>query len=290
MIPFPKLWKRWCVTAAGLLILFMGFAVPLVWGHGGEDHGEIKGAAELLEKETEEVEVFVGVDEKPGSFIRTTGTWTNEMGETVSLDDLLDRPVLLIPAYYHCPKSCNVLLADMATAIRDLDLFPDYDYRVVAISVSDDENAQHAATAQAQYFNILGRGYPESGWPFLVSDKETIDAVADSLGYRFTKKAPHSYLHPNVAIVLAPHGKIIRYIYGPGFLTADLKKGLEEAAQGTPQTSIRKVLTFCFDYDPKSRTYVFKTFRVMGSAIGAMAVLFFLYLVMAPSVKRRKRA
>jgi protein SCO1/2 len=211
-----------------------------------------------------------------------------EKGERVNLEEVLDLPTVLIPAYYHCPKSCSFLLAAMAAAVRDLDLFPAVEYRVVAISISDDETFTHAAEAQAQYFKILGEGYPEAGWPFLVGDKESVARLCDSMGYRFTKKGTHSYIHPNVAIAVAPRGKIIRYLYGPYFLTADLKKGLEEAAEGVVSVSIHRVLTYCFDYDPKNRAYVLNVYRTMGSVTLTMVGLLFLYLLVAPAVRKSR--
>jgi len=177
----------------------------------------------------------------------------------------------------------------MAAAVRDLDLFPGLEYRVVAVSISDDEDPTHAATAKTQYFKILGAGYPEDGWPFLVGDKESIDRLCESMGYRFTKKGPHSYIHPNVALAVAPRGKIIRYLYGPDFLTADMKKGIEEAAEGVPRVSIHRLVTFCFDYDPKNRGYVLNVYRTMGTVTLTLVGLLFLYLVVAPRVRRVRR-
>lgn len=236
----------------------------------------------------EEIPVVVGVDEKPGETLYTGGRWRNEKGEQVNLEEVLDLPTVLIPAYYHCPKSCSFLLASMAAAVRDLDLFPAMEYRVVAISISDDETFTHAAVAQKQYFKILGDGYPKRGWPFLVGDKESVARLCESMGYRFTKKGPHSYIHSNVAIVVAPRGKIIRYLYGPHFLTADLKKALEEAAEGVASVSIHRVLTYCFDYDPKNRTYVLNAYRTMGSVTLTMVGFMFLYLLVAPTVRKSK--
>ena len=270
----------------GLLTLWLVImSVSLCFAHGEETHDE--GPVFIAE---EEVPVVVGVDEKPGETLYTGGRWWNEKGAPVDLEEVLDLPTVLIPAYYHCPKSCSFLLASMAAAVRDLDLFPAMEYRVVAISISDDETFTHAAEAQTQYFRILGDGYPKAGWPFLVGDKESVARLCESMGYRFTKKGPHSYIHPNVAIAVAPRGKIIRYLYGPDFLTADLKKALEEAAEGVASVSIHRVLTYCFDYDPENRTYVLNVYRTMGCITLTMVGLMFLYLVLAPSVQKTRRS
>lgn len=275
---------RRVVLIGGLSLLLMMVAASKSVPHGNETHG-----GEPVTVTEEEIPVVVGVDEKPGNTLHTEGRWWNERGELVNLEGVLDLPTILIPAYYHCPKSCSFLLASMAAAVRDLDLFPAMEYRVVAVSISDDEDDTHAATAKAQYYKILGAGYPEDAWPFLVGDKESVDRLCASMGYRFTKKGPHSYIHPNVALAVAPRGKIIRYIYGPDFLTADLKKGIEEAAEGVPSVSIRRVVTFCFDYDPKSRGYVLNVYRTMGTVTLTLVGLLFLYLVVAPTVRRARR-
>ncbi len=263
------------------LLCMMLIPVSLCFGHGEEIHDE-GGDPQP------ELEISVGVDERLGETLDLGGRWWNEMGERVNPQEVLELPTLLIPGYYHCPKSCNLLLAAMATAVRDLDLFPDRDYRVVAVSISDDEGAAHAATAQAQYFKILGGGYPKEAWPFLVGDKESVARLCDSMGYRFTKRGPHSYIHPNVAVVVAPGGTIIRYLYGPKFLTADLKKGMEEAAIGVASVSIHRVVSFCFDYDPKNRAYVLNIYRTMGSLTLTLVGLLFIYLVVTPTAHKSR--
>lgn len=275
------------IRAVGTAFLFIGMAmgaVPLCLAHGERTHADAPGGMEDAV-----VTADVGVDERLGETLYTEGRWWNEEGTPVDLEEVLDLPTLLVPAYYTCPRSCSFLLAAMATAVRDLDLFPAMDYRVVAVSFSAEETPADAARARAQYFKILGGGYPEAGWLFLVGDAEGIARVCASMGYRFTKKGPGAYVHPNVALAVAPRGKIIRYLYGPDFLTADLKQGLHEATQGVPSISIRKVVTFCFDYDPKNRGYVLNVYRTMGTVTLVLVGLLMLYLVVAPKVGKRRR-
>jgi len=63
---------------------------------------------------------------------------------------------------------------------------------------------------------------------------------------------------------------------------------LSEADKGTPGISIKRgVLSFCFDYDPKNKTYVFKLFRITGTAI-LILLLGFIIFLLYPS-KRDKR-
>ncbi len=69
-------------------------------------------------------------------------------------------------------------------------------------------------------------------------------------------------------MVLARDGKIIRYLYGSDFLPFDVGMAVNEASKGEPGISIKRgVLSFCFSYDPENKTYVFKMFRITGTAI-----------------------
>jgi protein SCO1/2 len=103
--------------------------------------------------------------------------------------------------------------------------------------------------------------------------------VTDSLGFKFKKTEKHTFVHPNVMACIAGDGKIIRYIYGPKFLAGDIGMALSEAQKGTPGISIKKVISFCFNYDPKGNKYVFKALKVTAFVmIAAFAMFFVIFL------------
>jgi protein SCO1/2 len=59
---------------------------------------------------------------------------------------------------------------------------------------------------------------------------------------------------------------------------------LTEAARGTPGLSIRKLLTYCFDYDPESKSYMLRSFRLLALGIlAALGIFFFLLVRKRPS-------
>ena len=106
-----------------------------------------------------------------------------------------------------------------------------------------------------------------------------IHALLNDLGYRYQQTGSHAFIHPNVLITVAPDGKIIRYLYGLRFLPFDIGMALAEAEKGTPQMSVRRILTYCFDYDSESKTYVFKSFRITAISIIAVLSVFLLFLL-----------
>lgn len=78
--------------------------------------------------------------------------------------------------------------------------------------------------------------------------------------------------------MLAADGTIIRYLYGPEFLPFDIGMAVTEAQRGTPSLSIRKLVSYCFSYDPAQKTYVFTAVKFIIVGIIALlgVMLFFL--------------
>jgi protein SCO1 len=254
--------------------------------HPAHDHtsmvmaGDDDGTGDLADQ--------VKVDERPGQYVDLEARFLDSRGQPVELGTVFGKPVVLLPIWFLCPSVCSFLQADLAKALNKVDQQPGEDFNVITLSFSDDENPSHALAAKKNYANLIQRTFPLENWYYLTGDAENIRRVTDSLGYYFVKKQPHFYIHPNVLAVLASDGKIIRYLYGPGFLPFDLGMALAEAQKGEPGVSIkRRVLSFCFDYDPENKTYVFRLFRITGTAILILLAGFLVFLL-RPSKKRKQ--
>jgi protein SCO1/2 len=85
--------------------------------------------------------------------------------------------------------------------------------------------------------------------------------------------------HPVALIILAPDGKIIRYLYGADPLPFDVKLALVEASQGRIGPAISKVVRFCFSYDSKANKFVFNTLKVTGTVTLLFALSFVAFLL-----------
>ena len=233
-----------------------------------------------------DVKIDVGVDEKPGKFADLDTVFFDSSGKKFEFKKFVDRPVVILPAYYYCPKTCSIMIANLAIILNKVIHNPGKDYKVITLSFSDDENPKMAAEAKKNYSKLLKKDFPEENWKFLTGDKVNIRKFTKSVGFRFTKRAKNIYSHPNVLIVLGSDGKIIRYLYGPSFLPFDVGMAISEATRGTPGISIKKVISYCFDYDPKNKRYVFNTFRIAGTIIILLLVVFFIFLVLKPGRNR----
>jgi len=230
----------------------------------------------------------VKVEEQLGNYAALDVVFNDENGKAIALETLFDKPVVLLPVYFTCTSICNFLQADLANALNFVNQVPGEAFNIVTLSFADDEDYTHALASKRNYSNLIQRDFPVENWFYLTGTKENIRKLTDSLGYYFIKKKEHLYIHPSTLIVLGKDGKIIRYLYGPNFLPFDLGMAISEADRGEPGISIKRgVLSFCFDYDPENKTYVFKVFRITGTAILILLAGFIAFL-MYPS-KRDKR-
>jgi protein SCO1 len=222
----------------------------------------------------------MGVEEKLGNFVPLDVPFATETNDTVELGRLLKGPTVLSILYYKCPNACNMLLVSMANLLRSYADKPDKAPNVLSISVDENETPADAVKAKEIAFQAIQKPYPADRWHFLTGKDENIDKVADAVGFRYVKKNGE-FDHPLCLIVLSPKGKVVRYILGTDYLPADLTMSLMEAADGTVQPTIARVLRACFSYDPKSRRLVFNTLRVSATVILSLLGIFITYLVIS---------
>lgn len=255
--------------------------------HSSHDHEKMVMAAT---KEDPELTGQVKIEERLGEMIEMDAVFKDSKGKEIRIGDLFDKPVVLLPIYFMCTSVCNFLQADLADALNQVGPVPGKDFNVISLSFADDEDHTHAHTSKYNYLNLVTRDFPTENWYYLTGTKENIRKVTDSLGYYFIKKKAHFYIHPSAMMVMAKDGKIARYLYGPDFLPFDIGMALSEAQKGETGVSIKRgVLSFCFDYDPENKTYVFKTFRITGTAILILLVGFVAFLVYPSNRDREKK-
>lgn len=217
------------------------------------------------------------VEEKTGEFVPLDTVFRNERGETVSLRQLIDRPTLLLPIYYRCPTGCSFELANLAEAIRrsrhDIDSF-----QVLSLSFDASETPSTAAEVRPNYTQLLPKDFPPDAWPFLTGDEDSILRLTGSIGYRFQKKDDSTFIHASALIVLDREGRIIKYVYG-SFIPGDVDLALAEAARGTPATSIRRLLAFCFPANPRQTQHIMNYLKMgSGAVLLVSGLCFFLFL------------
>jgi protein SCO1/2 len=228
----------------------------------------------------------VGIDEKLGGVVPLDLVFRDEAGSPVALKRIVDSPTILALVYYNCPNVCDVLLMGIAGMLRTLDAVPGKDYRVVTVSIDENEGLKELAHARAIGLETVEKPLPEGTWRFLTGDKQSIARLADSVGYRFVRQEG-GFDHPVCLIFLSPEGKITRYLYGSDFLPVEVKLNLLEARAEIASPTVARLLRFCFKVEPKSHRLVLDMLKVVGTATIGMTAILALVLIISGRRKRK---
>jgi len=191
----------------------------------------------------------------------------------VTTADLLggDRPVVLVLAYYRCPMLCPLVLTGVAKGLRDAGFVMGNDYRLVTVSIDPDDTTADARKRKDSLQSKMGSDI-ETGARFVVGSAEATHAVADAIGFRYAYDASTAqYAHPALVTVLAPGGRISRYLYGVEPSSRDLRFALLEAAEGKIGTIVDRIVVTCYRFDPATRRY--GPYIVGFFRVGAIVIL-----------------
>lgn len=217
------------------------------------------------------------LDLHAGEYIPGGLTFTDETGQRVVLSDLPEKPTILSLNYYECKDICTPMLTELADALDKIELEPGRDFRVWTVSIDENETPDFARRKKASFLAGMQRPFSDNAWTFFTGDPDNIRALADSVGYSFSRQGD-GFIHPGALVILSPDGKIVRYIYGKRYLSLDLEMALMEASDGRVGQTIRKALLTCFRYDPEGKTYTLNVTRIAGVVILLAGSLLFIVL------------
>ncbi|TYO98980.1 protein SCO1/2 [Geothermobacter ehrlichii] len=229
----------------------------------------------------------VGIEERLGEQVPPDIMVRDELGRQLRLGDLFDRPVLLAPVYYRCSNVCNALQASLAQSLPKLGRELRREIRVLSFSFDPDETPAVARGSKKIYRAAVRERFPMDSWLFLTADAGAIRRLTTAIGYRFYKEGSE-FVHPVAVVVLAPGGRIVRYLEGTRFLATDLSLALLEASEGRIGSTISRLASLCYSYDPERRGYVFNILRVTGIVVFLCAVILFLVLMFGGRGRRKK--
>jgi protein SCO1/2 len=226
----------------------------------------------------------VDVEEKLGDHVPMDVSFTDATGRTGPLRSFVSgkRPIVMTLVYYKCPMLCSLVLGNLVKGMAGLAtsnwrLGKDYD----AVTVSFDPNDSRYDAGERQHGYLQSLGYGEAAqWPFLIGTPGDVRAVTESVGFHYAyDRQTGQYAHAAVVVVLAPDGKVSRYLYGIDFPPKQLKLALFEASAGRAGTAFERVLLTCYRYNPATRRYGMVAMRVMRA--GGLIVMLTLFGMLA---------
>jgi protein SCO1/2 len=232
----------------------------------------------------------IGIEQRLGGQVPLDLNFRDETGRDVRLGDYFGkRPVIISLVYYNCPKLCNLVLNGLVGGLRTLPYTVGKEFDVVTVSFDPSEGAPDAVRKKEIVMHDYGRqgdAGVAAGWHFLTGDKTSIDALADSVGFKYAfDKATNQYAHASGVMLTTPEGRLSHYFYGIEYAPRDMKLGLVEASAGKIGSAVDKLTLYCFHYDPTTGKYgpaIMNIMRLTG-------ILTVIGLVVLISVLHRRR-
>ncbi len=234
------------------------------------------------------VDAGATVDPKLGQQAALDETFVDETGTPFSLSEHLtgQRPVILNLAYLRCPGMCGFVLNSFLDNLTDSGLEPGKDFDLWTISIDPTETPKLAHDKKGTYLDSLAKQAATAQrvdhadapawtatWPFLTGEKDSIDKLAQSVGWRFRKEpVSGNYDHPPSLVVLSPKGVVTRYLDARYLTPSTLRTAVVEAGEGKVGTFVERLLVSCLTFDPRTHAYSLTAMTVMR--IGGLVTLF----------------
>jgi protein SCO1/2 len=222
----------------------------------------------------------VGIDQHLNQQVPLDLTFTDESGKAVQLRQYFgSKPVILSLVYYKCPMLCSQVLAGEAGMLNGIVRFnAGRDFEVVTVSFDPSDTPQDAAKAKKSFAGRYRRAGGADGWHFLTGRKDQIDALASTVGFRYTwdpQSPVQPFAHASGIMLLTPDGRLAQYYYGIEYLPRDVQLGLIEASQGKiGKNVVDQLMLYCFHYDPTQGRYGAVIFNILRlSALATVLLL-----------------
>lgn len=205
----------------------------------------------------------------------------DEQDRPVRLADYFTgKPVVLSLVYYGCPMLCTLVLNGMVAGIdgQPEEFRIGEDYTVISVSIDPSERGALAQEKKTNYLGMLSTPGVAENWHFLTGDKEQIDILAETVGFRFYyEESTKQYAHDSGIMILTPKGKVSSYYLGIEYIPKNLRTALEIAGVETIGEYLKQPSLLCYFYDPTHGTYglvIMSVVRLAGIAT-VLAILAF---------------
>lgn len=153
--------------------------------------------------------------------------WTNQRGESLQLQALAGRIVVLAMVYTHCDFACPRIIADMRR-IRDQVPVESGEIEFVLVSIDPGRDT-------VQRLQNFGEktGLTRQGWTLLRGSEADVRELAAVFGVKYRRTTATDFAHSNIISVLNRQGEIVHQQKGLGMdldaTIASIKKLLGSA-------------------------------------------------------------
>jgi protein SCO1/2 len=220
------------------------------------------------------------LEQRADSQIPAKAAFVDDQGRAVHLSDYLGKtPVLLVLGYFTCPDLCPMAFLHLTEELNGIAPVAGRDFQFVVISFDPRDTpalaAGHKITCQRAY------KWPvrSDGFHFLVGTQDSIDAVAQAIGFHYTyDQRQQKFVHPTGVMVLTPAGRFSHNFFGIDAAPTDVESAIHDAAAGRTTRVDQVNQQYCVDYDPTLSVRGRRVTRILQAVCISFAALLFGYI------------
>lgn len=226
---------------------------------------------------SERLQREVGFEPKLGSSLPLDAMVSDETGRTAPLGSFFapGRPTLVVFYYQSCPMLCSLQLESVVASLKGTKYVVNRDFQFLAISMDPKDEPAGSAKAKRKMTNSYGQYGSEPGFHFLTGEAAVIEKITAAAGYRYYYDEPtKQWAHATGVLLLAPDGRMARFLPGIEPFPRDLQFALLEASEGKIGTLVDRAVLYCYQYNESSGRYgaaIMRTLRL--SAVATMVAL-----------------
>jgi protein SCO1/2 len=190
-------------------------------------------------------------------------------GNLRSLSDYAGKPLVISMIYTSCYHICPATTQHLAQVVgKARSALGDGSFNVVTVGF---DTANDTADAMRNYARQQNVDLPD--WDFLAGSAESVQALANDLGFQFYP-SPSGFDHLIQSSIVDRTGTVFRQVYGIRFATPHLIEPLKALVfeEDPNQTFLDQLTTrvklFCTVYDPASDSYQFDYSMFVGLTMG----------------------
>jgi protein SCO1/2 len=193
----------------------------------------------------------------------------NQDKQPIDITQYRGKPLIVSLIYTSCHHICPTLtnhLAEVVKIAREALGEESFSVMTVGFDTAVDSPERMRLYARERNINL-------SGWDFLSTDKDTIEAFSNDVGFIFFESAK-GFDHLSQITLLDAKGKVYRQVYGVNYDPPILIEPLKELLFGNRTEArmvtgwINNIRLFCTIYDPRTGRYEFDYSIFIGLILG----------------------
>jgi protein SCO1/2 len=233
-----------------------------------------------------------GIEQKLDSQVPLDLAFVDDKGKDVRLGQYFNgKPVLLVLAYYRCPRLCNQVLVGLVDRLKRMWRFlPDRDYAIVVVSFDPEDSTETAHAKKGVFLEALAKPNADRAVHFLTGKKPEIDQLCQAVGFGYDYDTEQQqYVHASAVMVLTPEGRVSKYLLGLAYAEENLRDAIENAGQNKIGSTVQTILIFCGLYDGSTGKYTATIYTVLrlAGAVVAIPLIFCLLWHYGKLMRRR---